>query len=363
MSTIALTAADEARVEQFAGDLFAGCLASLELANVELGVRLGLYEALAGAGPVTPAELASSAGIRPRYAREWLEQQAVAGVVEVDDVDAAPDDRRFTLPNAHAHVLTDDDSEACMKPCAAVVPWLSKALDIMVEEFRRGTGAAFGLFDLHDVQAAFTRPVFVNHLTQHWIPGLADVQEKLASGAPVRIAEVGCGEGVAAITIARAYPNAVVDGYDLDEASIVSARADAARAGVADRVRFEVRDAADPMDGSGYDLVMAIEMLHDMPDPVGILRTMKHLAGADGVVLVVDERTEDTFNVPTTEMERLFYSFSTLHCLAVSLQGDGAGTGTVIRSDTVRRYAAEAGFPTVETLDVDHPQFRLYRLS
>ncbi len=161
MSTIELTAADEARIEQFAGDLFAGCLASLELANVELGVRLGLYEALAGAGPVTAGELASSAGIQPRYAREWLEQQAVAGVVEVDDVIASPDERRFTLPNAHAHVLTDDDSEACMKPCAAVVPWLGKALDIMVEEFRRGTGAAFGLFDLHDVQAAFTRPVFV----------------------------------------------------------------------------------------------------------------------------------------------------------------------------------------------------------
>ncbi len=250
-----------------------------------------------------------------------------------------------------------------MKPCAAVVPWLSKALDIMVEEFRRGTGAAFGLFDLHDVQAAFTRPVFVNHLTQSWLPGLPDVQEKLASGAPVRVAEVGCGEGVAAIVIAQAYPNVFVDGYDLDEASIASARAQAARAGVEDRVRFEVRDAADPMEGGDYDLVMAIEMLHDMPDPVGILRTMKNLAGDAGAVLVVDERTEDSFSVPTTDTERLFYSFSTLHCLAVGMQDDGAGTGTVIRADTVRRYALEAGFPTVEALEVDHPQFRLYRMS
>src|SRR3954451_22604549 len=149
-----------------------------------------------------------------------------------------------------------------MKACAAVIPWISKAIDIMVEEFRNGTGAAFGLFDLHDIQAAFTRPVFVNHLTQTWLPALVDVQGKLTAGERVRIAEVGCGEGLAAITIARAYANAEVDGYDLDGASIAIAKRAAADAGVADRVRFELRDAADPTISGDYDLVMAIEMLH-----------------------------------------------------------------------------------------------------
>jgi 2-polyprenyl-3-methyl-5-hydroxy-6-metoxy-1,4-benzoquinol methylase len=360
---IELTGDDQTKVEEFAGELFMACLATMELANVELGVRLGLYEALAGAGPVTAARLAESAGIAERYAREWLEQQAVAGVVEVEDPAAPTAERRFTLPNAHAHVLIDDDSEACMKPCAAVVPWLAKALDVMAEEFRRGAGAAFGLFDLHDVQAAFTRPVFVNHLTQTWLPALPDAQAKLTGGDRVRIAEIGCGEGLAAITIARAYSNAEIDGYDLDEASIAVATKAAADAGIADRVRFHLQDAADASVEGDYDLVMAIEMLHDVPDPVGILRTMKRLAGDNGAVLVVDERTEDAFTVPTTEMERLFYAFSTLHCLAVSLQGGGVGTGTVIRADTVRRYAIEAGFSGVDVLDVDHPQFRLYRLS
>ncbi|MBK5307216.1 MAG: class I SAM-dependent methyltransferase [Frankiaceae bacterium] len=360
---VSLTAEDESKVEEFAGNLFMACLASMELANVELGVRLHLYDALAGAGPTTAVELAQRAGIAERYAREWLEQQTVAGVLTVDDTSRPAAERRFTLPNAHAHVLMDDDSEACMKPCAAVVPWLSKALDIMTEEFRNGTGAAFGLFDLHDVQAAFTRPVSVNHLTQNWLPALPDVQSKLEAGGPVRIAEVGCGAGLASIRIAQVYPNAQVDGYDLDEASIAAARKSAAGAGVAERVRFEVRDAADPTIAGDYDLVLSIEMLHDVPDPVGILRTMNKLAGGSGVVLVVDERTEDAFTVPTNEMERLFYAFSTLHCLAVSMQNGGVGTGTVIRSDTVRRYAADAGFATVDVLDVDHPQFVLYRLS
>src|SRR5688500_16747390 len=118
MTSVDLTADDEAKVEEFAGNLFMQALATMELANVELGVRLGLYEALAGAGAGTSGELAASAGIAERYAREWLEQQATAGIVEVSDVDAPADGRRFTLPNAHAHVLIEDDSEACMKPCA-----------------------------------------------------------------------------------------------------------------------------------------------------------------------------------------------------------------------------------------------------
>ena len=354
MSEITLTEADEEKVGAFADSLFMAGLAAMELANVELGIRLGLYDALAGAGALSVGEFARKAGIAERYAKEWLEQQAVAGVLELDG-------DRFVLPNAHAHVLLEDDSEACMKSVVAIVPWLKGSIEIMESAFRTGEGVAFGDFDLHDIQAAFTRPVFVNHLTQNWLPALPDVQAKLDSGEPVRIAEVGCGEGLSGITIAKAYPNVSFDGYDLDNASIAAAQKAASEAGVADRVKFEVRDAADPSIDGDYDLVLSIEMLHDVPDPVGILTTMKRLAGESGALLVADERTEDGFAVPATEMERLFYAFSTLHCLAVSLQGGGVGTGTVIREADVRRYASEAGLD-VEVLDVEHPQFKLFRM-
>ena len=359
---IPITAADEAEVEAFAGNLFMAGLATMELANIELGLRLGLYEAMAGAGAMTSGELATRCGIAERYAREWLEQQAVSGVLDVEDATAEATARRFSLSNAHAHVLIEDDSEACMKPCAGVVPWAGKAIDIMVDAFRSGEGVSFGAFDLHDLQAAFTRPVFTHHLVQSWLPALPEVHDRLVSGDPVRIAELGCGEGVAAITIARAYPNVTVDGYDLDDASIAVATAEAERAGVGDRVSFSARDGGDASIGGDYDVVMAIEMLHDVPDPISILRTMSRLAGDRGVVLVADERTEDRFTAPGSEMERFLYAFSPLHCLAVSMQDGGAGTGTVMRADTVRQYAAAAGFDRVEVLDVDHPQFRLYQL-
>ncbi len=353
----------ETQVEEFSGKLFRSCLATMELANIELGIRLGLYAPLAGAGGLTSAELSSRAGINERYASEWLEQQAVAGVVVVDDQDKPAALRRFALPDAHALVLLDDDSDACMKPAAAVAPWVAKAIAIMESEFKEGSGAPFGLFDLHDLQAAFTRPVFANHLCQSWLPAVPDIQAKLDAGDRVRIAEVGCGEGLAAIEIARRYAHAQIDGYDLDYASVKAARAAATIAGVSGRVRFDVRDASDSELRGNYDLVMAIEMLHDVRDPVGVLRSMKALAKDDGAVLIVDERTAEKFSVPASEMERLFYSFSTLHCLAVSMYENGAGTGTLIRPDTVRRYANEAGFANVEILDVEHPQFRLYRLS
>ena len=202
-SRITITDEDEAEVEEFAGKVFMAGLAAIELANIELGVRLGLYEAMAGAGPLTSTELARRCGVAERYAREWLEQQAVSGVLDVEDVTAGPIERRFALSNAHAHVLIDDDSEACMKPCAGIVPWAGKAIDIMVDAFRSGAGVSFGAFDLHDLQAAFTRPVFTHHLVQSWLPALPDVQSRLTNGDPVRIAELGCGEGVAAITIAQ----------------------------------------------------------------------------------------------------------------------------------------------------------------
>lgn len=359
--TITLTAEDEPRVEQFAESMFMAALGAMELANVELGIRLHLYDVLAEA-PRSAPELAGAAGIAPRYAREWLEQQAVARVLEVDDPSADPDARRFTLPAAHAHCLLDDDSDACVKPLTAIAPWLGTSIAIMAEEFRAGEGVAFGAFDLHDIQAAFTRPVFKNHLVQLWLPTLPDVQSRLEAGEALRIAEVGCGEGLAAITIAKAYPNVHIDAFDLDEASIAVARKAGADAGVLDRVHFQQVDAATLPAEQTYDLVLAIEMLHDVPDPVGVLRTMRSLAGTDGAVLVADERTKDGFTVDDDPMERIFYAFSTLHCLSVAMQDHGAATGTVIRPATVRRYAEAAGFAEVDVIEVEHPQFRLYRL-
>lgn len=359
---IPLTEADQARVEEFSGRLFMAGLAAMELAAIDLGVRLGLYARLLEGPSKTPAELAESAGIHTRYAREWVEQQAAAGILEVDDASKSPEERRYALPPAQAHVLLEDTSMAYMAPMADLVRAIGRTQEQVEQAFRSGRGVPYQAYDLHEMQAGFTKPTFFNHLTQTWIPALPDVHARLQAGA-ARVAEIGSGCGWASIVMAQAFPGVTVHGFDSDTASVEAARRNAAAAGVSDRVIFDDADVTQATAQDGYDLVFAVEMLHDVPDPVGVLRAMRRLRGPDGAVLVVDEKAKDSFTVPADELERFFYAASVLHCLPVGMASErSAGTGTVFRPDTLRRYAREAGFERVEILPVDHPQFRLYRL-
>jgi 2-polyprenyl-3-methyl-5-hydroxy-6-metoxy-1,4-benzoquinol methylase len=263
-------------------------------------------------------------------------------------------------------VLLDPDSPANTTPLAGFVATGGRVLPLVADAFRSGGGVPYADYEVHDLQAALTRPVFKHALVQEWLPAVTATQRRLDLGETVRIAEIGCGEGLAAVAIAAAYPNVQVDGFDLDDASVAAARKYASDSGVADRVHFEVWDAsgAEHTPSHRYDLVMCIEMLHDTSNPVGILQTMRSLREDGGEVLVVDERVADTFTAPGDEMERFMYAASVLHCLPVGMVDEGsAGTGTVIRADTVRRYAGAAGFTSVDVLPVEHPQFRLYRLE
>jgi 2-polyprenyl-3-methyl-5-hydroxy-6-metoxy-1,4-benzoquinol methylase len=207
-----------------------------------------------------------------------------------------------------------------------------------------------------------TRPLFHNLLGREWLPAMPDIDARLRAGAAV--ADIGCGAGWSSIAMARAYPNARVDGFDLDDASIELARRNACEAGVGDRVTFQTRDAGDPTLAGRYDLVCAFECIHDMANPVAALRAMRHLAGEGGTVLIGDEKVADVFTAPGDEIERFMYGFSVLHCLPVGrAERPSAATGTVMRQDILRRYAADAGFRAVETLPITHDWWRFYRLT
>lgn len=359
--------ADPQEVERFAGEMFESALRAVELVNVALGLRLGLYEALV-AGPATPVDLAGRAGIGRRHAREWLQQQAAAGVLEVERAEddggtAGEDEARYHLPAARAHVLLQRDSQAYMGATAESAVIAGTWLPMLEPAYRDGTGVPYAAYGVHDLQAAFTRPQFTHELLQTWLPALPDIHARLMAGA-ARVAEIGCGEGLAAVLIARGFPGVVVHGYDLDDASVAAARRHAEEAGVAGRVQFEVADALTLRTADRYDLVFCVEVLHDVADPVGVLAAMRRARSDDGAVLVVDERVAESFAPPVEPVERFLYAFSTLHCLPVGLAGQpSTGTGAVMRAGVVRRYARAAGFSSVEELPVEHPQFRLYRLD
>ena len=348
--------------EALAGRIFEAGLGAFELCCVHLGVRLGLYRALADVASLSATELADEAGIDARYAREWCEQQAAAGYLSVDDVAADPDARRYTLPVGSAAVLLDPDSPAHLAPLGGFVESIGRVFPALERAYREGTGVPYADYGVHDVQAALNRPVFNGPLVRDWLPSMTDLHARFTTGA--RIAELGCGEGLAAIAMARAYPNLRVDGFDTDDASIAAARRLAVVEGVAERVRFEVADVAalDHMHDR-YDAVFAFEMLHDLARPVDALRTARRLA-AGAPVLVMDERAGEAFTVPADPIERFLYAASVLHCLPVGrCETASAATGTVLRPATLRRYAVEAGFASVEVLAIDHDMFRFYRLE
>lgn len=368
MATEVPGASDEAgeRRDALVGRLFEAVLGTMDLLNIYLGDRLGLYRALAESGPATPAELAGRTATHERYIREWLEQQAVTGVLTVDDVSADASARRYTLPAGHDEALLDRDSLNYLAYVGRFGVALGGAMPHLVEAFKTGGGVSWAAFgaDAREAQAEQNRPIFLHLLGKEWLPSVPDVHARLNADPPARVADIACGGGWSSIAIAEAYPHARVDGFDLDKPSIALATSNANERGVADRVTFQVRDVADPQLAGEYDLVVGFEMLHDLAQPVEALQTMRGMLAAGGAVIIMDERVAEQFTAPGDPMERLFYGFSTLCCLPAGMADTpSAATGTVMRPATLERYAREAGFTSVEILPIEHDLFRFYRLT
>jgi SAM-dependent methyltransferase len=360
-STKTLTDTEQAERDVLVGRLFGATLGALELFHVYLGDRLGLYRALAAGGPLTAAELAAAAGINQRYAREWLEQEAVAGILVVEPGEG---ERRFSLPRGHAEVLDDPDSLNFLAPAARGIVSVGAVMTNVIEAFRTGGGVPYEAYgaDMRSSISSGNRPMFLNLLGSKWFPAIVDVDRRLRSQPPARAADVGCGTGWSSIAIAKAYPLIKVDGLDLDEASIEDARRNAHASGVADRVTFEMRDASDPKLADSYDLVTAFETVHDMSNPVGALKAMRALRKPGGAVVIADERVAEEFTAPGDDLERFMYGWSAVHCLPVGMGPQSAGTGTVMRPSRLREYAREAGFSDVEILPIENDFWRFYRL-
>lgn len=365
-------------VDAFAERLFTATLGAIEVLSVHVGDRLGWYRALAETGPLTSTALAERTGTHERYAREWLEQQAASGILAAEDLAAGPAlaadpadaarERRYALPAAHAEVLTDGSSLAYSAPLARFVGAVGPQLPHLLDAYRTGGGVSWEQMgeDAREAQADVNRPWFERELAPA-LAGVPDVHDVL-SRPGARVVDVGCGFGWSTLALARAYPGAVVHGIDVDGPSVEAARAAAADAGLADRVTFHQGDAAElavaaPSDP--FDAAFAFECVHDMPRPVAVLDAVRRAVRDDGVVVVVDEAVADEFSAPARAVDQIMYGYSLFVCLPDGMSSrPSAGTGTVMRPATLRRYALEAGFAGIEVLPVeDFSLLRFYRLT
>ena len=343
--------------------LFRDMTGALELLTVYLGERLGLYRALHADGPATSAELAARTGTGERYMREWLEHHAASGLLEVDDPAAGPLARRYSQPAGYVPVLADPGDVRYQAfngvEIVRAARWMPQ-----VAEAIRGRGAPSPLPWAPEGRPEFNRAVFLNLLARQWLPAIPDVDQRLRAEPPARVADLACGTGWSSIAMAQAYPLISVDGFDLDADAVRAARGHAEEAGLAGRVSFTVADASGPGVSGRYDLVTIMEGLHDMSRPVDALRVARGLLADPGCVIVADELVEDEFTAPASIEERYHYGWSVVACLpAVMGDPDSAATGAVLRPDTLRRYARQAGFGDLEVLPVEAGMLRLYRLT
>jgi SAM-dependent methyltransferase len=313
--------------------------ATLNTALVVMGDRLGFYRALAGAGPLTPAELAERTGTAERYVREWLNAQAAGGYVDYD-----PDTVRYALPAEHAVALTDESSPAYLPGFFQIALGTVHDSPRITEAARTGAGIGWHdhVHDVHEGCERFFRPGYNANLIPAWLPALDGVVGKLQRGA--RVADVGCGHGASTILMAHAFPASTFAGSDYHEGSIQVARERADQAGAAGRVSFEVAPAAS-YSGRGYDLVTMFDCLHDMGDPAGAARHVRESLAADGTWMIVEpaagDRVEDNLN----PVGRAYYSFSTLLCTPASLSQDvGLALGAQAGEARIRDVVTSAGF-------------------
>jgi SAM-dependent methyltransferase len=313
--------------------------ATLNTALVVMGDKLGLYRTLAGAGPLTAAEVASRSGCAERYVREWLNAQAAGGYLEYD-----PGSGRYLLPAEHAVALTDESSAAYLPGIFQIALGSVHDAPRVVEAARTGGGIGWHdhVADVHEGCERFFRPGYNAHLVDEWLPALDGVVDKLEAGA--RVADVGCGHGASTIVMAQAFPASAFVGFDYHEASIETAAERAQAAGVADRVSFEVAPAT-AFPGGDYDLVTMFDCLHDMGDPAGAARHARAALAGDGTWMIVEPVAGDGVEDNLNPVGRAFYAFSTLLCTPCSLSQEvGLALGAQAGQARIGDIVTGAGF-------------------
>jgi SAM-dependent methyltransferase len=332
---------DQAKLEAFMGRVVGDFGSVMSSALVVIGDKLGLYKAMAGAGPLTPAELALRTITSERYVRDWLVNQAASGYVDYD-----PENGSYTLPDEHALALADENSPAFVAGGFQNLTAIIKAETRIARAFRTGGGLLWGEHDpgVFEGTERFFRPLYTANLVARWIPALDGVEARLAAGATV--ADVGCGHGASTIILAQAYPRSRFFGFDNHAPSIVRARQAAAEAGVDERVVFAVAEAGD-YPGGDFDLIAFFDCFHDLGDPVGAARHAHAALAPDGALLVVEPMAGECVEDNLNPVGRIFSAASVLICTPNALaSGASADTalGTIATEESLRAALAAGGF-------------------
>jgi SAM-dependent methyltransferase len=336
------TGIDEGKLEAFMGQAVTDMGAVISAPLFVIGEKLGLYKAMAGAGPLSSEQVAERAGVAERSVREWLGNQAAGGYVTYD-----PDSDTYTLPDEQALALADEESPFYLLGLYDSIASLYADEEKILEAFRSGEGMGWHEHDhrLFRGTERFFKPGYRGHLVAEWIPALDGVQKKLEDGA--KVADVGCGHGASTIIMAEAFPRSEFIGFDYHEDSLERAREAAKEAGVGDRVSFQVASAKD-FPGESYDFVAVFDCLHDMGDPVGASAHIHETLDPDGTWMIVEPFANDSVEENLNPVGRVFYGASTMICTPASLDQEvGLALGAQAGEERLTEVIKQGGFKEV----------------
>lgn len=347
---------DTDRTEAFAGTMLQVANAAMLGLTISVGHRTGLYATLAGLEPATAEDVAEAAALNPRGVREWLAAQVTGGIVDYDATTGT-----YVLPREHAVLLTDTAGpDNVGRMMTAIAPFAGLESDV-VHALRTGGGIPVErMRDVQSFQGELTRPIHDASLLEGVLPAVPGLVDRLRSGLDVL--DLGCGEGHAANLIADAFPASRVTGYDFSAPNIAAARAEASRLSLRN-VGFEQRDAAD-LPPERFDLVLALDVIHDVADPDGTLRATHDGLRRGGVLLqaehALSSRLDENIGHP---LMPLLYAVSLFHCVPLSLAYDGAGLGLAWGETEIREALARAGFSGVVVPDVPTDPMNRYFIA
>jgi len=347
---------DWGKVKEFAGLMMNDLGAAMQGALTYIGDRLGIFKSLADAGAVTSAELAAKTGLNERYLREWLGAMTAAKYIGYD-----PATMRYSISPEHTMILANEESPFYMGGfMQMIVPEVAMAPKL-IESFRTGKGLPQSEYppEVFEAIERGSAPMYRHQLIRKWLPAMPQVVERLNAGGTAL--DVGCGSGRAVIALATAYPKARIFGYDAHPGSVERARANAAAAGVAERVSFDVVDCT-RLPANQFDFIATFDAIHDSVDPVGLLKSIRNALKADGTYLMVEVNVSNRLEDNINPMGRMMYSASTLYCMTVSLAHGGAGIGAMMGEPKARELVAEAGFPHFQRLPVKDAFSVLYEI-
>jgi len=347
---------DREKVKQVALQVMSDVAAATHAALSFIGDRLGLFKAMKDAGPLTVDELAAKTGLNRRYLQEWLNSMAAAKYLDYD-----PAAHTYLLTPEYAGALADENSPYFIGSYFQVVQATMTVAPKVAEAFRTGRGVTQAEYPpwMFEATERNSLPRYQYKLARKWIPAMPQVVERLERGGTA--ADVGCGGGRAAILMAKAYPKSRVVGFDLHAESIERARRNAAEAGVADRVTFEVANGTQLPPGK-FDLVTTFDVVHDSVDPVGLMSAIRRALTPGGSYLVQEINISPNVEENIRPLGRMVYSVSTLYCMTTSLAHGGAGIGAAMGEPKARELAAQAGFSHFRRLPIEDDFAILYEL-